>query len=255
MPISLEFAPGLIVRGLTTPVSLASFKLLVLGLDSALLYPGAEELVDACKGAGMSVEMDLSEATSGAEKLKLLQAACEKLGLRPAQAVVVGRAESDLPILGVAGLPVAFMAQPAVASAADIVIQTGGMDRLLKVVTLGAKCAPKALDLAVLDVLVGHDPVKFRKFALLFVESVGAVLQEIDAAVPNNDLAVMVAMGHRAKSTARNIGAVEFADLCLALETAAKAKNLESALSIAAELRPSFDRICQAIDERLNASS
>jgi HPt (histidine-containing phosphotransfer) domain-containing protein len=109
------------------------------------------------------------------------------------------------------------------------------------------------LDLTVLDELVGHDPQKFRKFALLFISSLEDVLQQIDAACAVSDVARLGAMGHRAKSTAMNIGAVKFSGMCLQLEQAAKANDLVQADALAQGLRPVFEEIRTAIGLRLAA--
>ncbi|WP_342590579.1 Hpt domain-containing protein [Rhodoferax aquaticus] len=86
---------------------------------------------------------------------------------------------------------------------------------------------------------------------MLFISSLGDVLSQVDAAVAASDLATLAAMGHRAKSTAMNIGAAEFSEQCLLLEQSAKANQVDSALRIAHGLRPLFDGIKAEIDLRL----
>jgi len=237
-------------------MALNGFKLLSFGMDSALLYPGAEELVDACKAAGMTIDLALGEIADGAEKLRSLHTACARLGVFPGQAVVVGRATSDLAILDVAGLSVAFMAPPAVASQAMVEIGSGvGLDQLLKVVTLATASGHAVLDLSVLETLVNHDATKFRKFALLFISSIDTVLTEVDTAIATDNLPLLMAMGHRAKSTALNIGAEAFSKQCLQLEQLARAQDRPAALQIARELRPGFEIIRLAIEQRLAISA
>ncbi len=108
-----------------------------------------------------------------------------------------------------------------------------------------------ALDLSVLEKMVGGNAVKFKKFALLFVSSMTEVMAQIDAAVSSSDLTALAAMGHRAKSTARNVGATGLSEQCLLLETAAQAGETANALAIAQSIRPMFAAICTAIDLRL----
>ncbi len=108
-----------------------------------------------------------------------------------------------------------------------------------------------ALDLSVLDRMVGNDPAKFRKFALLFISSLEDVLQQIDEAIARADLSALSAMGHRAKSTALNIGARSFSDQCRLLEQAAGEGDCATALALAQSLRPQFLGIRHAIDQRL----
>lgn len=245
------FSPGLSIQGFTPPRSLGDFKLLAFGMDSALLYPGAEELVEACKAAGMEIQLTIGELSDGDAKLAMLQSSCAHLGIKPAQAVVLGSNASDLPMLRAAGLSVTYRAAPAIAEHAMVAIQAGGFDRVLEVLSLHTAQAAPGLDLSVLDTLVNHDAAKFHKFALLFISSVETVLAEVDTAITQVDLATLAAMGHRAKSTALNIGASEFSQQCLLMEKAAKAQDVGAALGFAGSLRPQFDRICEAIHLRL----
>ena len=97
-----------------------------------------------------------------------------------------------------------------------------------------------SLDLSVLEDLANHDAAKVRKYALLFVSSLEEVLVLIDGGIANADTALLGAMGHRAKSTARNIGATELADQCLRLEEAAKANDAATAIAVAQSLRALF---------------
>jgi len=108
-----------------------------------------------------------------------------------------------------------------------------------------------ALDLSVLEKMVGNDPVKFKKFALLFISSLEDVLQQIDEAMTRIDLAALSAMGHRAKSTALNIGATGFSGQCRLLEQAAGAGDSARAMALAQSLRPLFLGIRDAIEDRL----
>ena len=108
-----------------------------------------------------------------------------------------------------------------------------------------------ALDLSVLEKMVGGNAVKFKKFALLFVNSMTDVMTQIDTAVAQGDLATLAAMGHRAKSTAMNVGATGLSGQCLLLEQAAHAGEQVKARAIAQALRPMLTAICAAIDVRL----
>lgn len=252
-----EFPSGLTIRGFTAPRSLSEFKLLAFGMDSALLYPGAEELVAACTAAGMEIQLAIGELPDGDAKLVMLQSTCSALKITPAQAIVLGHNASDLPLLRAAGLSATYHADPAIAKHAMVAIQTGGFDRLLELLTphttseaLGLN---RGLDLGVLDALVAHDAAKFQKFARLFMRSMEAVMAEVDTAIVQEDLSALVAMGHRAKSTALNIGAAAFSQRCLLMEKAAIAQDAVAALAIARTLRPQFAAICSTIEQRLAA--
>ena len=63
----------------------------------------------------------------------MLLQTCAQLGLRPDQAIAVGDGANDLPMMGVAGLSVAYHAKPRVREQAMVAINSGGLDRLLDI--------------------------------------------------------------------------------------------------------------------------
>lgn len=232
-----EFAPGLVVQGLTPPLRLRDFKLIAFDMDSTLiniecvdeiadaagrkaevaaiteaamrgeitdykdslrrrvallkgvtvahmqsviderlrLNPGAADLVVACKAAGLKVllvsggftfftdhvrdrlgidwtrsnvlevadgvltgrmvDQPWGDICDGEEKRKTLLATCAEMGITPSQAIAMGDGANDLPMMGVAGLSVAYHAKPAVREKAMVAINSGGLDRLLEVLT------------------------------------------------------------------------------------------------------------------------
>ena len=137
------------------------------------LDPGAAELVAACKKVGMKtllvsggftffadrvaarlgldyaksnqlevehglltgdlVAQSWGEICDGDEKRKTLLDTCQLLGIQPSQAIAVGDGANDLPMMGAAGLSVAFHAKPKVREHAMVAINAGGLDRLLEV--------------------------------------------------------------------------------------------------------------------------
>ena len=137
------------------------------------LNPGAQTLVQACQGAGLKtllvsggftfftdrvrdvlglddtrsnvlevvagvltgrlVDQDWGDICDGEEKRRKLALNCVQLGIAPAQAIAVGDGANDLPMMGLAGLSVAYHAKPAVRSQAMVSIEQGGLDRLLEV--------------------------------------------------------------------------------------------------------------------------
>ena len=136
------------------------------------LNPGAAELVQACKAAGLKVllvsggftfftdrvrdelgidytrsnvlevknglltgrmlDQPWGDICDGAEKCKMLLQTCEMLGVEPRQAIAMGDGANDLPMMGVAGLSVAYHAKPTVRDRAMVAINEGGLDRLLE---------------------------------------------------------------------------------------------------------------------------
>lgn len=137
------------------------------------LNPGAAELVAACKAAGLKVLLVsggftffanrvkerlgidfarsnlLDEADGlltgrvvtqswgdicdGAEKRRTLLEVTSLLGISPAETIAMGDGANDLPMMGEAGLSVAYHAKPKVREEAMVAINEGGLDRLLEV--------------------------------------------------------------------------------------------------------------------------
>ena len=141
------------------------------------INPGAAELINACKAAGLKVLLvsggftffservrerlgiDFTRANvlevasgpncgeltgrmvdqpwgdicDGAEKRRTLLEVASLLGIEPAQCIAMGDGANDLPMMGVAGLSVAYHAKPAVREQAMVAIDAGGLDRLLEV--------------------------------------------------------------------------------------------------------------------------
>ena len=136
------------------------------------LNPGAAELVAACKQAGLKVllvsggftfftdrirdrlgidftrsnvlevkdgvltgkmvDQPWGDICDGDEKRKMLLETCQTLGIRPGQAIAMGDGANDLPMMGIAGLSVAYHAKPTVREQAKVAINSGGLDRLLE---------------------------------------------------------------------------------------------------------------------------
>ena len=138
------------------------------------LNPGATELVAACKAAGLKVllvsggftfftdrvrerlgvdfarsnVLELSggkltgrmvdqpwgDICDGVEKRKMLLETSAWLGITPRKAIVMGDGANDLPMMGEAGLSVAYHAKAKVREHAMVAINEGGLDRLLEVI-------------------------------------------------------------------------------------------------------------------------
>jgi phosphoserine phosphatase len=139
------------------------------------LNPGAAKLVAACKAAGLKVllvsggftfftdrirdrlgidftrsnvlgvqdgvltgtmvDQSWGDICDGAEKRRTLLEVASLLGITPEQTIAMGDGANDLPMMGAAGLSVAYHAKPAVREKAMVAINEGGLDRLLEVVT------------------------------------------------------------------------------------------------------------------------
>jgi phosphoserine phosphatase len=83
---------------------------------------------------GRMVDQPWGDICDGEEKKKMLLATCALLRIDPKQAIAVGDGANDLPMMGEAGLSVAYHAKPKVREQAMVAINAGGLDRLLEVV-------------------------------------------------------------------------------------------------------------------------
>lgn len=136
------------------------------------INPGADELVQACREAGLRTllvsggftffadrvkrRLQLDDARSnqleiadgrltgrlldqawgdicdGAEKRRAVLQTCERIGCSPQQAIAVGDGANDLEMMAAVGLSVAYRAKPKVRAQAKVAIDMGGLDRLLE---------------------------------------------------------------------------------------------------------------------------
>ena len=82
---------------------------------------------------GRMVDQPWGDICDGAEKRRTLLEVASLLDIEPAQCIAMGDGANDLPMMGVAGLSVAYHAKPAVRAQAQVAINEGGLDRLLEV--------------------------------------------------------------------------------------------------------------------------
>jgi phosphoserine phosphatase len=83
---------------------------------------------------GRMVEQPWGDICDGAEKRRTLLEVATLMGIDRAQTIAMGDGANDLPMMGVAGLSVAYHAKPAVREQAMVAINSGGLDRLLEVI-------------------------------------------------------------------------------------------------------------------------
>ena len=82
---------------------------------------------------GQMVDQVWGDICDGAQKRQTLLDVASLMRIQARQTIAMGDGANDLPMMGVAGLSVAYHAKPAVRAAADVAINTGGLDRLLEV--------------------------------------------------------------------------------------------------------------------------
>jgi len=88
---------------------------------------------------GRLVDQAWGDICDGAEKRRTLLQTCAQLGISPRQAIAMGDGANDLPMMTACaeagGLSVAYHAKPTVREQAMVAINTGGLDRLLDVLS------------------------------------------------------------------------------------------------------------------------
>jgi phosphoserine phosphatase len=84
---------------------------------------------------GRMVDQSWGDICDGAEKRRTLLELASLMGIPLSQTIAVGDGANDLPMMGVAGLSVAYHAKPTVREQAMVAINAGGLDRLLEILT------------------------------------------------------------------------------------------------------------------------
>jgi CheY-like chemotaxis protein len=108
-------------------------------------------------------------------------------------------------------------------------------------------------DVAALAETFGGKADKMRKYALLFLTSARDGLAEMDEALAMEDLAHLSELGHRTKSAARAVGAMQFGNLCYELEQVRKDADAANARRLVQELHAMLDVLDQRIEQELLA--
>ena len=91
------------------------------------------EIDEAGLLTGRMVNQHWGDICDGEEKRRMLIQTCASNGIHPRHAIAMGDGANDLPMMGVAGLSVAYHAKPKVREQAMVAINSGGLDRLLEV--------------------------------------------------------------------------------------------------------------------------
>jgi phosphoserine phosphatase len=91
-------------------------------------------VLEIAEGAltGGLVDQPWGDIVDGEQKRLTLLETCASLGISPKQTIAVGDGANDLPMMGVAGLSIAYHAKPKVREQAMLSITDGGMDRALE---------------------------------------------------------------------------------------------------------------------------
>jgi phosphoserine phosphatase len=83
---------------------------------------------------GRMVDQPWGDICDGTEKRRTLLEVATLMGISMEQTIAMGDGANDLPMMGIAGLAVAYHAKPAVREQAHVAINSGGLDRLLALI-------------------------------------------------------------------------------------------------------------------------
>jgi signal transduction histidine kinase/CheY-like chemotaxis protein/HPt (histidine-containing phosphotransfer) domain-containing protein len=108
---------------------------------------------------------------------------------------------------------------------------------------------PAIIDLSMLAQVLGYQPDKIRNFAQKFLQSAGAGLAELDAALAAGDIGRIRELGHRLKAAARTVGAIGMGELCERMEQLPPAGPAaeRDARALIGQLRPLLEQIREHI--------
>ena len=138
----LRFNPG--ARALCAALKAAGLRLVLVsgGFTFFTRFVAAELGMDFVRSNELEIEngaltgrvvmQDWGDICDGEQKRLMLLQSCAAIGCKPEQAIAVGDGANDLPMMGAAGLSVAYHAKPKVREQARIAINEGGLDRLLE---------------------------------------------------------------------------------------------------------------------------
>ena len=107
----------------------------------------------------------------------------------------------------------------------------------------------QAVDVGVLESLIGNDPAVILEFLNDFRISAGKIALELKAACTDGRSAPASEQAHKLKSSARAVGALALGELCAQMETAGNADSTEAL----AALLPPFEQELAAVNAFLDS--
>lgn len=113
---------------------------------------------------------------------------------------------------------------------------------------VSAEPAAVAVDVHVLERLVGNDPALIKEMLSDFRVSMNKIAAELHTSYQAGQLETAGALAHKLKSSARSVGALSLGELCAAMEQAGKNKNAEALTDV----MPLFDQQLARVENFLN---
>jgi CheY-like chemotaxis protein/HPt (histidine-containing phosphotransfer) domain-containing protein len=105
-----------------------------------------------------------------------------------------------------------------------------------------------AVDVGVLERLVGNDPATTREFLADFRIGATKIAQELATACAEGDAIGASHQAHKLMSSARTVGALALGELCAEMETAGKAVNIETLMALLPLFEHEFDAVIACLD-------
>jgi phosphoserine phosphatase len=85
---------------------------------------------------GQLLHQPWGDICDGEEKKRMVMQTSIKKGISAEECIAVGDGSNDLPMMAWCGLSVAYQAKPKVRESANIAIDSGGIDRMLEIITV-----------------------------------------------------------------------------------------------------------------------
>jgi HPt (histidine-containing phosphotransfer) domain-containing protein len=101
---------------------------------------------------------------------------------------------------------------------------------------------------AIRELDAGNTAGLLSQVVAMYLEASPALIRQIEDALAARDPAAAKFAAHTLKSSSANLGARRLAELCAALEQAARAGSLPDGTGSAAEIRREFDAVRRALE-------
>jgi CheY-like chemotaxis protein/HPt (histidine-containing phosphotransfer) domain-containing protein len=227
------------------PLNRELVRLLVGGTGAALTsVANGQEALDVLAAAGGGVQpyhcvlMDIQmPVMDGREAVRRMRED-PRLEALPVVAIAANATQEERDLCAAAGMN-DFLAKPIEPAVfySTLARWVTGARQAEASVAASAGAAGGLESLSVLAALVDNDPDTMGRLASIFFDNAAAALVAAGQLVESGDMAALRPLAQRLKASARAVGALRFADLCMSLERAGSADEGQALLG---ELRPAL---------------